>query len=135
MAITDETINEYRKIISQYWKVFERAFVDDFGSDAMWAEVIEKVNRLAKEYSCDLSQKIAYAVLDEMNRTQKQNGTLDKKVIYNVFLDCGNSLREANNWDRYNNLLHTMYPKYKGMRFAEQMFDIFQNEVARSVIT
>ena len=129
--MTEEKIKNYKKIISQYWKFFNRCLSDDFGTDAMWSKAVNDSGDLQRSHGFEISKRIAYIILDEMDRLQKSKEDPNIKVYYNVFLDCGNSLSQSNDWNTFNDYLKFRYKKYNGMLFAERMFDAFQIEIAK----
>jgi hypothetical protein len=129
--MTEEKVKNYKKIISQYWKFFNESISNDFGTDAMWSKAVNDSGELQRSHGCEISKRIAYILLDEMNRLQKSKEDPDIKIYYNVFLDCGNSLSQSNDWNAFNDYLRFRYKKYNGMRFAEKMFDVFQTEIAK----
>ena len=130
--MTDEKIKIYQKIILQFWKIFYDCMSNNFGTDAMWTKAINSTGELQRSQGWNvLTRDITIFILDEMNRLQKSKEDPDIKIYYNVFLDCGNSLSQSNDWNAFNDYLRFRYKKYNGMRFAEKMFDVFQTEIAK----
>ena len=131
--MNDATVKQYRTIISQYWKFFQEALLSDFGTDAMWSKAVKQTGELQKIHKCRLSERMTYVVLDEMDKIQKRKENPDLKIYYNVFLDCGNAIGRANDWDAFCDFIKGRFARYDGMRFAETMFDLFQREAAENM--
>lgn len=131
--MNEEKVKYFKIIISKFWKLFNECIKNDFGSDAMWSKAVTDSDNIRELYPCEFSDRMEYIILNEMTKIQKGKEEPDIKIYYNGFLDIGNALKEANNWDSFNVYLHNRYTKYNGMRFAENMFDLIQEEVAKYI--
>ena len=127
--MTDEKIKTYQKIILQFWKIFYDCMSNDFGTDTMWTKAIDSTGELQRSQGwSDLTRDITISILDEMDAIQKSGKNPDMKAYYNTFIECGNYFRS--HYKKYKDK-ECDDGTYKCLVFTENMFDIFQKEIAK----
>lgn len=130
--MTEQEIKTYQSIIGDYWKLIKK-YMTAPKTDAFWTEVVSETGKLIEKHKHRFSISLCYCVLEEFDYVAKLNDMSDTKIYYNVLLDCGNSIKFADSYMPFCNVLKGKLGKYDGNRFATSVFDMMQGEIARVI--
>lgn len=66
-----EQLKQYYEIFTDGWKLFKE-FSEPDGSDEFWQQLIDKASQLDKQYNSRLFREISLAILNEIEKIDKE---------------------------------------------------------------